>query len=141
MANNPFFSDAAARAALDAMLALLNSGTAKVYSGTQPTDANTAIGAQVLIGTFTFSATAFPASAASGTAPNRVASATANAIADVTAVSTNTATWFRALKSDGTTVVMDGTVGLSGCDMNLTDVTMTTGETMSVASFVVQNPE
>lgn len=141
MALNPFYSDTAARAALDALVALLNTGTLKVYAGSQPTDANTAISGQTLLGTFTFAATAFGASSASGTAPNRSASATAAAIADITAVGTGTASFFRALKSDGTTVVMDGTVGTSGCDLNLTDITITTGETMRVSSLVVSNPE
>lgn len=141
MANNPFFSDTFAKAALDAGAALCNSGKLRVYTGTQPTDANTAIGAQTLLGEFTMSATAFPASAASGTAPTRNAVATANTIADITASGTGTATWFRMLKSDGTTVLFDGTVGTSGCDLNLTDVTITTGETMSVTSFTITNPE
>jgi hypothetical protein len=45
------------------------------------------------------------------------------------------------VKSDGTTILFDGTVGLSGCDLNLTDITLTSGETMSVSSFTVSNPE
>lgn len=141
MALNPFFSDTFAKAAVDAGCALANAGKLRVYSGAQPTDANTAIGAQVLLGEFTMNATAFAASVASGTAPNRSAIATANAIADITAVATNTAAWFRLLKSDGTTILFDGTVGTSGCDLNLTDITITTGETMSVTSFTVTNPE
>lgn len=141
MALTPFFSDAAAKAAVEALGALCNGGTIKVYTGTQPTDANTAVGAQTLLGTFTFSATAFGTAAPSGSAPNRVSTITANAIADITAVATGTATWFRALKSDGTTAVMDGSVGTSGCDLNLTDVTITTGETMRVSSFTVSCPE
>lgn len=141
MALNPFFSDTFTKAAVDAGCALANAGKLRVYSGTQPTDANTAIGAQVLLGEFTMNATAFGASVASGTAPNRNAVATANAIADITALATNTAAWFRLVKSDGTTVLFDGTVGTSGCDLNLTDITITTGETMSVTSFTVTNPE
>jgi hypothetical protein len=141
MANTPFFSDTAAIAALDALKALCNSGTIKVYTGTQPTDANTAVGAQTLLGTFTFSATAFGASAGSGTAPTRVATCTANAIADITAVAAGTAAWFRALQSNGTTVVFDGSVGVSGCDLNMTDVSISIGETMRVSSLTLSNPE
>ena len=141
MALNPFFSDTYARACLDAGLALANSGKLRIYTGTQPADANTALSGNTLLGEFTMAATAFPASAAAGTAPTRSASATANAVADITAVATGTATWGRLLKSDGTTVLMDGTVGLSGCDFNLTDVTITSGETMSVTSIAVSCPE
>ncbi len=141
MANNPFFSDTCAKAGVDAQTALCNSGKLRVYDGSQPTDANTAVGSQNLLGEFTFGATAFAAAACSGSAPNRVAVATANAIADTECLYTSTATWFRAVKSDGTTVVFDGTVGLSGCDLNLTDVTLTDGETMSVSSLTFTQPE
>lgn len=141
MALNPFFSDTFAKASLDAGCALANAGKLRIYSGAQPTDANTAIGAQTLLGTFSFAASAFGTAAYSGSAPNRVATITAAAIADITAVASGTASFFRALKSDGTTVVMDGTVGTSGCDLNLTDITITTSETMRVSSFTVSCPE
>lgn len=141
MTNSPFYSDTFAKAAVDAGCALANSGKLRIYSGTQPTDANTAIGSQTLLGEFTMNATAFGASVASGTAPNRVATATAGSISDITAVATGTATWFRLFKSDGTTVLMDGSVGTSGADCNLTDVTITTGETMRVSSMAISNPE
>lgn len=141
MALNPMFSDTAAKAALDALCALANGGKLRIYDGAQPTDANTAVGAQHLLAEFTMNATAFGASACSGSAPSRVATATANAIANVTATATYTAAWFRLLKSDGTTVLFDGTVGTSGCDLNLTDITLTSGETCSVTSFTVSCPE
>lgn len=143
MANNPFYSDAAAKAAVDAMVALLNSGTLEIYDGTQPTDANTAITTQNLLGTFTFGATAFAASVASGAAPNRSAVATANSISNVTASASGTATWYRAKRSagNGSGVVMDGSVGTSGTDAIMTDVTLTAGEAMTVTSLTVSNPE
>ena len=141
MALQPYFSDEAARAQCDAVAALCNGGTIKVYDGAKPTDANTAVGSQNLLGTFSFSATAFGASACTGTAPNRKAVATANAIADIVAVYTATATWFRAFKSNGTAAVYDGTVGLSGCDLNLTDITLTVDEAMSVTSLTLSAPE
>jgi hypothetical protein len=141
MALNPFWSDTAARAALDAVCVLANAGKLRIYDGSQPTDANTAVGAQHLLAEFTMNATAFAASSCSGSAPTRVASAVANAIADVTASATYTAAWFRLLKSDGTTAICDGTVGTSGCDLNLTDITITSGETCRVSSFTLTNPE
>jgi hypothetical protein len=141
MANSPFFSDETARAAIDAVAAKCNSGKLRVYSGTQPTDANTAIGAQVLLGEFTLAATAFGASACSGSTPNRAAVATAAAISDVTASGAGTASFFRIFKSDGTSIVMDGTVGVSGCDLNLTDITISVSETMRVSSLTISCPE
>ena len=121
MANTPFFTDATTIASVNAVSALLNTGYLKIYSGTQPTDANTAIGAQVLLSTLTFAGTAFITPAvASGSAPNKIVTATANAIgSDTNAVGGATATWFRAYKSDNTTPVMDGSVGTSGADLNL----------------------
>ena len=141
MPNNPFFADAVAIAANDAVKVLLNSGKLRVYSGTQPTDANTALSGQTLLGEFTFAATAFGASSCSGSAPNRSATATANAIADVTASAAGTASWFRAVQSNGTSVVFDGTVGTSGCDLNMTDVSISINETMRVSSLTLSTPE
>jgi hypothetical protein len=63
---------AAANAALNARTALLNSGILRIYSGTRPATADTALGAQVLLAECTLNATAF------GAAANRVA--TANAV-------------------------------------------------------------
>lgn len=143
MANNPFISDTAAKAGLDAITALLNSGTLEIYDGTQPTDCNTAISTQNLLGTFTFGSTAFAASVASGTAPNRSAVATANSISDVTASATGTASWFRGKRSsgNGSTAIIDGTVGTSGTDAIMTDVSLTAGEAMHVASLTISQPE
>ena len=141
MASNLFFADATAATANDAVKALFNSGKIKIYNGTQPTDANTAVGAQTLLATFTCASTAFGTSTASGTTPSRSSVAAAASISDVTAVATGTASWFRALKSDGTTVICDGSVGLSGCDLNMTDVSLTSGETCSISSLNLATPE
>jgi hypothetical protein len=141
MSNNPFFSDAAAAAEVAAVGALCNTGTIKVYTGTQPADANTAITSQTLLGTFSFPATAFGTPSSSGTAPSRVTSANAGSISDITAVASGTAAWFRTFKSDGTTAVFDGSVGTSGCDLNLTDVSITSGEAMSISSFALSAPQ
>jgi hypothetical protein len=142
MASNLFFADNAAAAANDAVKALCNSGTLKIYAGTQPTDANTAVGAQTLLGTLTFGSTAFGSSSASGTTPSRKSTATANSITgDTSADNTGTATWFRILKSDGTTVVMDGSVGTSGADLNLATTSITSGVDIEVTSFTLSTPE
>ena len=92
MANNPFFSDTAVKAAVDAVTALANSGKLRIYDGSQPTDANTAVGAQVKLAELTLNATAFAASAASGSAGSKVVTANANAITgDLSADATGTA--------------------------------------------------
>ncbi len=127
MALNLQISDAAANAAVNALAALANGGSIKLYGGTQPTNANTALSGQTLIATLALSATAF-GSAAGGVA-------TANAITSATAVASATATFFRVLKSDGTTVVFDGTVGTSGCDLNMNSNVISSGATVAISSL------
>lgn len=128
MALNPKRSNTAVSAAADAVCPLLNNGYLRIYSGTQPATADTAVTTQTLLSTLRWNATAFGA-ASSGVA-------TANAItADTSADNTGTATWFRALKSDGTTVVFDGSVGTSGADLNLNTTSISAGAAVSVTSF------
>jgi len=141
MANNPFFSDAAESAALAARCALLNSGKLRIYDGSQPADANTAVTTQTLLAELTFGATAFGSPSPSGSAGSRVQTATANAITAATAAATGTAAWFRAVKSDGSTVVLDGSAGESGCDLNLATTSIAEGDTVAVSSFTVTQPE
>ena len=134
MALNPKLSDTAANAATDAVTALLNNGYLRIYDGTQAANANTAVGAQVKLAELRFGATAFGAAAAG--------IATANAItSDSSADATGTATWFRALKSDGTTVVFDGWVGTSGASLNLNSVAISAGAAVSVSAFTYTQSE
>ena len=128
MALNPKLSIAGANAAANATCALCNSGFFDIYDGTQPTTADTAIGAQVKLAGLTFGATAF------GTASSGVA--TANAIgSDTDADATGTATWFRAYKSDHTTVVFDGSVGTATANLILASVSLVLHMTVGITSF------
>lgn len=112
-----------------------NSGKLKIYSGTQPTDGDTAIGAQVLLATLVMNATAF--SAPSGTA-STIQTLTAGAItSDTNAAATGTAVWFRLTKSDSTTLIMDGTVGTSGCDLTINSTAITSGATVSASAMTI----
>ena len=131
MAADPRLSNAAASAAADAVVDLIDAGAGagslKIYDGTIPTNANTAIGAQVLLATLTFSDPAF------GAASNGVA--TANAItSDSSADATGTATWARIADSNGNTV-MDVTVGTSGEDINFNTVSFVSGATIAISSL------
>jgi hypothetical protein len=123
MASNPLWYDAA----VNAMAALLNSGTIKIYSGSQPSEDGSLTG--TLLATLTFGATAF-GSSSSGTA-------TANAITSGTAAATGTAGYFALVKSDGTTVVMTGTCGTSGADLNLSTTSIVSGATVSCSAFTI----
>jgi hypothetical protein len=125
MALNTQISDSTVNVQANALAALCNSGTIKIYDGTQPATADTAISGNTLGVTLTFGATAFGA-AVSGLI-------TANAITAGTAVATITPTWARIFKSDATTVVMDVSAGASGA--NLTIGAFTSGTTVSATSF------
>lgn len=128
MAHAVHLGVAAANAEAGAIVALLNSGYLRLYDGTQPATADTAVTTQTLICELRFNATA------GGAASSGVV--TFNAVtADSSANATGTPTWFRALKSDGSTAVFDGTVGTTGCDCNIDTVPVTIGATVSVTSM------
>jgi hypothetical protein len=114
--------------AADAVTARANNGRLRIYSGTVPADANAALSGNTLLADLTFGGTAF------GAAANGVA--TANAItADSSADATGTATFFRVLESDLTTVVFQGTVGTSGAELNLSSVSVIAGGPVSVSAL------
>lgn len=121
------------KAALENWAAQANSGTIKIYTGTIPSNPETAVSGQTLLGTLTFSSTAF----GSGTTahPSVV---TANAITqDSSADATGTAAWARILASDGTTVLADVDVGTSGATINLNTTSIVAGGPISITSFTV----
>lgn len=128
MATNTQMSYAAVSAEADALSDLLDNGYIRIYNGSQPSNADTAVSSQTLLAELRVNATAAPA------AVNGVL--TFNAItADASANASGTATWFRTLKSDGSTVIMDGTVGTAGANMNLASVTLTAGAQVQVTSW------
>lgn len=131
MARNLNLSNAAANAQADAYGALLNNGYLRIYDGSQPVSADTAVSGQ------TCSPSCASVLVAFGAAVNGVI--TANALTpEDSAPASGTATWYRALKSDGTTVMHDGTVGQQGTgtyDMELTVSGIVAGAEISIASF------
>lgn len=89
-------------------------------------------GHTTLLATLEFSATAFLA-AASGVA-------TANSIAsDTNAAATGTAAACRVVNQDEVTC-WDGSVGTSGEDVNLSSVSITAGDTITISSMTVTQP-
>ncbi len=135
MASNPLFYDITEEAALNARTALLNSGFLVIYTGSQPALDGALTG--TLLVTLTFGSTAFAAATASG----GTAAANANAVASGTAAATGTAGYFALLKSDGTTVVMTGTVGTSNADLVGPTTAITNGATVQVSSFQILQPQ
>ncbi len=99
----------------------------RIYSGTRPATGGTAT---TLLAELTCNATFAPA--ASGGV------LTLNAITqDSSANATGTATWFRIVKSDGTTFCLDGDVGTAGSDLNLNTTSLVAGGPVAVTSFVL----
>lgn len=137
MAADPRLTNASASAAADAVVDRIDAGagagTIKIYTATIPTDADTAIGAQTLLATLTFSDPAF------GAASNGVATASA-ITSDASADATGTAAWARIADSTGTTV-MDVTVGTSGEDINFNTVSFVSGATVSITSLTYTQPK
>jgi hypothetical protein len=128
MANSPKLANAAANAAADAVARQLDNGFLRIYSGAQPTNADTAIGAQTLLAELRFNATSAPAASAGVLTFNAFT-------ADSSADATGTAAWFRALKSDGTSAVFDGSVSTSGADLNLATTSIVSGANVGVTAF------
>jgi hypothetical protein len=137
VAADPRLSNAAASAAADAVVDLIDAGagagTIKIYDGTIPTNANTAIGSQVLLATLTFSDPAF------GAASNGVATASA-ITSDSSADATGTASWARIADSNGNTV-MDVTVGTSDEDIDFNTVSFVSGATIAISSLTYTQPK
>lgn len=122
---NTQLADATVNAQASALAALCNNGIIRVYDGTQPATADTALSGNTLGVELTFGATAFGAPT-SGLL-------TANAITSGVATASITPTFARIFASNGTTVIMDVSAGASGA--NLTIGAFTTGTTVSVSSF------
>jgi hypothetical protein len=96
----------------------------RIYDGTRPATGGTAT---TLLAELTCNAT-FAPSASGGVL-------TLNSItADASADATGTATWARIVKSDGTTHVLDCSVGTSGTDIVLNTASIVTGANVAVTS-------
>ncbi len=134
MAANPKVTTLGVNAEADALAALFNSGFLKIYSGSQPATADSAVTTQILLATLTFSTTAFQGAVAGVLSANPIAS-------DMAAAATGTASWFRCLKSDGTTKIMDGSVGTSNADLVLSTTSIQQNAQVDCSNFVLTIPK
>lgn len=123
------YSTALRNAQLDAVTTAVGaSGLLRIYSGSRPANVAAAI-TGTLLAELTCNAT-FAAAASSSVL-------TLNAITqDSSANATGTATHFRLLTS-GATAVIDGDVGTSGSDLNLTTTSITATQPVQVTSFTI----
>lgn len=126
---NPKTAVASRNSALDAAFDVLNSGKFRIYDGTQPTDADTALGSQVLLADLALSATAFAAASAGSKAANTISD-------DAAADATGTATW-GTLTTGANVRKLDFTVGTSGANVNMNSVAISSGATVSISAFTI----
>jgi hypothetical protein len=102
----------------------------RIYDGTPPASANAALSSNTLLATLACSSSLAPA--ASGGVLT-LSSITQDSAADAT----GTATFYRWIKSDTTTIIKQGSVGTSGADLNLNTVSIVIGGPVSVTSWTV----
>jgi hypothetical protein len=128
-------SMAGAIAALNAVTALLTTGSLlNIYTGAQPAS-TLASESGTLLAKPAFNSTAFP-SASSGTSDGN-ATATANSItSDTNAAASGTAGHFRCATTTPT-VIFQGNVGTSSADLILNTTTINAGDTVAITSFKI----
>jgi hypothetical protein len=129
MALNLKYAVLSKNAGLDAKIttALGSNALLRFYTGTQPTNPDTALSGNTLVASLACSAT-FAAGASGGVL---TASAIAN---DSSADNTGTITWGSLLTS-GATRKIDFTVGTSGTDMIIDNTSVNAGQVVSCSSL------
>jgi hypothetical protein len=121
------YNDLLRNAQLDAITTFAGAGAKlRIYNGTQPAKGGTAT---TLLAEFVLGSPFAPGASAAVLSPT-LPSAT-------TGLAASTATWFRIVKADGTTHVIDGTVGTSGADLILNTTTISVGVAVSVTAFTI----
>lgn len=106
-----------------------------LYSGTKPAGGpDTAITSQLLLATLPASATFAPAPSGGVLTANALSGGTGTAAAGGGTV----ATWYR-LRTSGGVGHVDGTVGISGCDLNINNVNIATGQAVTVTGYTLAN--
>ena len=117
------YSTTLRNARLDEITAAVGaSGLLRIYDGSGGA-------ATTLLAELTCNATFAPGAAAGVLTLNAITQ-------DSSANATGTATWFR-LSTSGGTAIVDGNVGTSGSDLNLTTTSITATQPVSVTSFTI----
>lgn len=129
--------------------------TIKIYNGTQPTSPDSSLGGATCLAQITVSSGAFVSGAVGnglefGAASAGVLSKNTSETWSGTALVTGTATWFRIYANaadtgaaDSTYIYprIDGAIGTSGREVNMTSVYLTVGATTTVDTFAITLPE
>lgn len=130
MPKNATISNAVRSLMANAIDQEFDSGYLRIYTGAQPANPGVAVGAQVLLAELRFAADAV-ASEADGLLTF------AALVAEDAALATGTAAWFRALASDGTTALMDGTVGTADANLILGTTSIVENAEVDVTAFTI----
>jgi len=132
MAKQTRVADSIISAQAAVFITACNNGYIRVYDGVQPDAPETAVGTQVKGVELRFPATSFTES---GSNKGLLTAGTiAPAQATSSLVGAFTPTWARLLKSDGTTVIADISVG-SGSDFNAVMIPFTANTWVTCTSF------
>jgi hypothetical protein len=122
------YSNATRHAQNEGLITYAGSNTLfNIYNGTQPANANTAITTQVIL-------VSMPIAGVFGTDVN--GTLTLSAVTPTNATGTGTATFFRIFKADNS-VIMDGSVGLSGADLILNAVDIVAGQSVDITAGTI----
>lgn len=133
MANNPHLSTAARNGMVDTLNTALGSGALfRLYSGTQPANANTALSGNTLLAEIALAASPF-LSGSGG------AAALDTTTPDSSADNSGTATWGSFVTSGGTRV-LDVSVATASADMIIDNATIVAGQQVSLPSFTFSLP-
>lgn len=114
-------------AQLDAITAFAGAGAKlRIYDGSRPATGGTAT---TMLAEFTLGSPFAPAASGGSLSPTLPSNVNAGATA--------TATWFRVVKADGTTHVLDGSVGTSSADLILNSTALASGVAVSITGWTV----
>jgi len=105
-----------------------NDAIINIYQGSAPANANTGITTQTLLVSCVLSG-------AFGTDTN--GTLTLGTVNTGVAVATGVASFFRVFKSDNTSVVMDGSVGVVGADLNLDTTNINITQTVNISGGTI----
>lgn len=123
MAQNLVLENEAVNAEANALAALCNSGYLRIKSA-----------ADLQLAELRFASTAFPAASAGVLTANAI-------VTDTSADATGTATKYEVYKSDGTSKLWTGTVGITTSDLILNSVSISQGAQVSVSSLMHTVPK
>lgn len=127
-------------------------GVLKIYSGSQPSSPDSAVSGTLLV-TVTLSSGAFVAGAFGnglefGDAASGAISKASGATWSGAAVASGTAGYFRlcanATDAGGASTTLpriDGSIGTSGADLNMSSTTITSGQTYTIDTFTITLPQ